>query len=358
MAFFPNLNYFDFRQEGHRLEFTDPEDPNSALQYKGVVYNEMKGAMSDPESAFVHKLNENLFKDSQYRFNSGGEPKFITDLQYQELVDFHKLYYHPTNTHFFTYGDLDFTHHLKFVEEQVIAPNFQRNPEAHKSELTLEKPLSSAIHKEENFMPDMMSPHETQAKLGIAFLCKLLPAKDEYETFALNVLSSILLNGPNAPFYKAIIEEGIAPNFCPGSGFDSTTRQPTFTVGVQGVTIKDLTNAENVIFQTLQDVKKEGIDAKLFEQTLHEIEFEAKKTRANTGLMYISHLVPYALHGGDPLTVFKINEFSQKLREDFASGGYFEGLIDKHLLQNRHYLRLLYTPDPKKDEREEALDRK
>jgi Zn-dependent M16 (insulinase) family peptidase len=184
----------------------------------------MKGAMSDPESAFVHKLNENLFKDSQYRFNSGGEPKYITDLQYNELVEFHKMYYHPTNAHFFTYGDLDLNGHLKFVEEQVITHNFERNEHAHKSELTLEKRLQSAIHKEENFMPDLMSPADNQAKLGIAFLCDLLPAKDDYESFCLNILSSILLSGPNAPFYKAIIEEGIAPNFCPGAGYDSTTR--------------------------------------------------------------------------------------------------------------------------------------
>jgi Zn-dependent M16 (insulinase) family peptidase len=105
-------------------------------------------------------------------------------------------------------------------------------------------------------------------------------------------------------------------------------------------------------------VKKNGIDSKLFEQTLHEIEFAAKKTRANTGLMYISHLVPYALHGGDPLTVFKINEFSQRLRDDFKKGKFFEGLVEKHMLGNPHYLRLLYTPDPKKAEKEEAQDKK
>ena len=79
-AFLPNLNYLDFRQEGHRLEFNAPEDSNSGLSYKGVVYNEMKGAMSNPDDAFMHKLNENLFKKSQYKFNSGGEPKHITDL--------------------------------------------------------------------------------------------------------------------------------------------------------------------------------------------------------------------------------------------------------------------------------------
>jgi len=82
MAFAPNLNYFDFRQEGHRLEFVESEDPESGLMRKGVVYNEMKGAMSDPGSAFGQSLNENLYQKSQYHFNSGGEPKFITDLQY------------------------------------------------------------------------------------------------------------------------------------------------------------------------------------------------------------------------------------------------------------------------------------
>lgn len=116
MAFFPNLNYHDFRQEGHRLEFTDPKNPESDLQIKGVVFNEMKGAMSSPDDAFMHKLNEHLFKKSQYRFNSGGEPKYIPDLEYQELVDFHQKYYHPSNSQFFTYGDLDFTEHVSFVQ--------------------------------------------------------------------------------------------------------------------------------------------------------------------------------------------------------------------------------------------------
>ena len=81
-AFNPNLNYYDFRQEGHRLEFNEPENAASGLTFKGVVYNEMKGAMSSPDSAFMHKINENLFQESQYKYNSGGEPKFITDLEY------------------------------------------------------------------------------------------------------------------------------------------------------------------------------------------------------------------------------------------------------------------------------------
>lgn len=82
----------------------------------------------------------------------------------------------------------------------------------------------------------------------------------------------------------------------------------------------------------------------------------AKKTKQNTGLMYISHMVPYALHGGDPLSLFKINEYSKQIREDYEKGGLFEGLIEKHLKSNPHYLRLFYTPDEKKAEKEEIIE--
>jgi Zn-dependent M16 (insulinase) family peptidase len=119
--------------------------------------------------------------------------------------------------------------------------------------------------------------------------------------------------------------------------------------------MKDFNTAEKVIFDTLHEVRN---SAKLFEQTLHEIEFGAKKTRANTGLMFISHLVPYALHDGDPLTVFKVDEFSKRIREDFNKGGLFEGLIEKHLIKNSHFLRLYYTPDSTKADKDEAKDKR
>jgi len=117
MAFFPTLHYNDFRQEGHRLEFKQWNDPTSALEVKGVVFNEMKGAMSNPEDAFIQNINENLFQKSQYRFNSGGEPKSITQLEYRDLVEFHQKYYHPSNCWFLTYGDMDFTDHLQFIND-------------------------------------------------------------------------------------------------------------------------------------------------------------------------------------------------------------------------------------------------
>lgn len=263
-AFFPHLNYLDFRQEGHRLEFENSEQPESGLVYRGVVYNEMKGAMSNPGDAFMHKLAQNLFKDSQYRFNSGGEPRDIPDLTHEKLKEFHSTYYHPSNSTFFSYGDLDFTKHLQFVQDEVLRPHFTRN-ESIKSELTLEQLRSEPITKSEQFMPDLMSPPEQQCKLGLFFLLNIDPAADPYEAFCMHVLENIILEGPNAPFFKALVESGKAPSFCPGAGFDNTTRQATFTLGVQGVTEDGLHECEKIIFETLAKIAHDGVDGQLFE---------------------------------------------------------------------------------------------
>lgn len=113
-----------------------------------------------------------------------------------------------------------------------------------------------------------------------------------------------------------------------------------------------------MLFETLQDVQNNGIERTLFEQTLHQVEFAAKKTKQHTGLMFISHMVPYALHEGDPLVMFKINEFSERIRADFEKGGLFEGLIQKHLTTNDHHLKLFYKPDAQKADREEEAAKK
>lgn len=125
---------------------------------------------------------------------------------------------------------------------------------------------------------------------------------------------------------------------------------------MQGIHNDVLKDSERILFETLAHVVNNGIDKSMFEETLHQVEMQAKKTKQNTGLMYISHMVPYALHGGDPLSLFKINEYSARIRDEFNQGGLFEGLIEKHLKSNPHYLRLLYTADEKKAEKEEASE--
>lgn len=268
MSFFPRLDYLDFRQEGHRIEFKEWNDPKTDLEYKGVVYNEMKGAMSNPEDAFVHKINENLFSKSQYKFNSGGEPKFIPDLEYQDLVNFNKKYYHPSNSTFLSYGDLDFTKHLEYINSEVLSKFKRSDISVSSSEILLEDRLKEPIHREHRFMPDLMSEPDQQTKLGISFLCNQL-SQDPYEAFCMQILANLLLEGPNSPFYKSIIEEGIAPNYCPGYGYDHSTKESTFTIGVQGIKLEDVKKCEQIMYETLQDVAKNGIEERFFETILH-----------------------------------------------------------------------------------------
>ena len=210
--------------------------------------------MSNPEDAFVHKINENLFQKSQYKFNSGGDPKHITELEYTDLVKFNKKYYHPTNATFMSYGDLDFTKHLDFIQKEVLA-KYERNDAARTgSELLSEEPLKVPINKEHRFMPDMMSEPDMQTKLGISFLVSKsgVPKEEQpYEGFCMQILSTLLFEGPNSPFYKRIIEAGIAPNYCPGYGYDQTTKEPTFTMGVQGIKLEELKKSEQALYESL-----------------------------------------------------------------------------------------------------------
>ena len=200
-----------------------------------------------------------------------------------------------------------------------------------------------------------MSEADKQAKMGITFVCNEM-CQDPYETFKLQILSELLFEGPNSVFYKKIIEENVAPNYCPGYGYDFTTRQSTFTVGVQGIEEKDFVKAEKMISEALIEASENGFDKKLFNTVLHQIEFAAKKTKDHIGLGYLAHMVPYCLHGGDPLSFFKVDEYSKRIRQEFSQGDLFENLIKKYLLDNQHKLRLKMIPDIKisgKDEKEE-----
>jgi Zn-dependent M16 (insulinase) family peptidase len=177
------------------------------------------------------------------------------------------------------------------------------------SELAKEDRFAEPLIKEERFMPDLMSEPETQVKLGMTFLCNELN-QDPYEVFCMSIMSTLLFDGPNTPFYKKIIEGGLAPNFCPGYGYDSSTKESTFTIGVQGIKLEDMKACEKALYDTLKEVVESGIEERYFETTLHQEEFNAKRTKDHFGLACLSHMVPYALHGGDPLCLFKINEYS------------------------------------------------
>lgn len=155
-----------------------------------------------------------------------------------------------------------------------------------------------------------------------------------------------MFEGPATLFYQNIIEAGVAPAFSPGIGYDMTTKEGTFGIGVSNIVVnkENIDLVEKVINDTLKQLLEEGIAEDHFESQLHSLELQVKKTRDKWGLMTISNMTSYTLHDGDPLDVFKLNEYLVRIRKDY-NNGIFEQLIQKYLIKNPHKLILKFIPD-------------
>src|SRR3989339_2149953 len=193
-AFFPLLGELNFLQEGHRLEFEEPQNPDSPLVYKGVVYNEMLGAMSQPSQIMHRNLTRALFPTLTYHYNSGGDPDEIVKLSHQQLLDFHKQHYHPSNAYFFTYGNLPLEEHLAQIEAQVLAQ--VQKIEVH-TRLPKEKRFSAPQSFE--FTYPLEAGEDDGKKCQLALCWLTAGVTDSDEVLALNLMSRVLLGHSGAP---------------------------------------------------------------------------------------------------------------------------------------------------------------
>jgi Zn-dependent M16 (insulinase) family peptidase len=199
-TFFPLLREQDFLQEGHRLDFADPDDPAS-LMIKGVVFNEMKGAMADPSSLLGRRLNAALFPTTCYGQNSGGEPLVIPELTWEQLRAFHKSYYHPSNSWIFTYGNLPLEEHLRHIDKLALS-RFEHQDVA--SAIPLEQRLTESIRSTQTFPVGPDDDLQQRSMVQMAWLT--CPIEDTFERAATGILANLLLGNPAAPLYQALIE--------------------------------------------------------------------------------------------------------------------------------------------------------
>ena len=227
-VFFPLLRERDFRQEGHRLEFADPGDSASPLVFKGVVYNEMKGAMADASSLLHRHLTRGLYPTTTYGFNSGGEPEQILQLTYEQLRQFHAAFYHPANAYIFTYGDLPLVDHLAAVERLALS---QFGPLQVDSSVPDEQRLPAPRRLEATFAADADEADGQRCLVQVGWLA--CPLSDSFERLAMSLLSELLLGNPAAPLYQALLDSGLGQNLAPGSGYADENRETYFAVGLQ-----------------------------------------------------------------------------------------------------------------------------
>ncbi len=342
-AFFPRLTERDFSQEGHRLEYAEGDNSDSPLEYKGVVYNEMKGAMSDPSSLITQRLDKHLYPTTTYRNNSGGEPEDIPALSWQQLRDFHARYYHPSNSWFFSSGNLDLAELLAIVEDRVLN-KFERL-EADTA-VPVEQRFDTPLQVTEKYPLDAGEPLEKRSLVEVAWLDGDI--NNSFDRLAMSLLASLLLGNPAAPLYKALLDSGLGANLAPGTGYHDDNRTTYFAAGLQGTDPEHVAAIETLILETLEQVANEGFSAERIAATIHRLEFSNREITGDSypySLLLLMRLIAPWIHDGDPLAALNFTENLQQLRQKLETEPFFENLIRERLLNNQHRVTLLLQPD-------------
>ncbi|XP_051007403.1 presequence protease, mitochondrial isoform X1 [Acomys russatus] len=343
-TFFPCLRELDFWQEGWRLEHENPSDPQSPLVFKGVVFNEMKGAFTDNERIFSQHLQNKLLPDHTYSVVSGGDPLCIPELTWQQLKEFHATHYHPSNARFFTYGNFQLEQHLKQIHEEALS-KFQ------KMEESTVVPAQPRWDKPREFHitcgPDSLATDAAkQTTVSVSFL--LPDITDTFEAFTLNLLSSLLIAGPNSPFYKALIESGLGTDFSPDVGYNGYTREAYFSVGLQGIAEKDVKTVRELIDRTIEEVIEKGFEDERIEALLHKIEIQMKHQSSSFGLALTSYVASCWNHDGDPVELLQMGSQLTKLRQCLKENPKFlQEKVERYFKSNQHKLTLSMKPDDK-----------
>ncbi|WP_027624167.1 insulinase family protein [Clostridium lundense] len=325
-----------FMQEGWHYELDDKE---SDIQYKGVVYNEMKGAYSSPESILMRKISESLFPDTTYGVESGGDPEVIPELSYEEFIDFHKRYYHPSNSYIFLYGDGDVLEELKFIQDNYLKDFKMLNID---SKIRIQPTFSSMREAVVDYPISPNEKEEDKTFLSLNFTVGKSTDKELYLAF--DILEHLLLETPAAPLKKALIGANIGKDVF--GSFDNSILQPTFSIVVKGSNEDKKDEFKSVILNTLKDLVKNGIDKKLIESSINIKEFALREADFGgypTGLIYGIKCMDSWLYDENPLIHLNYEPQLEKVKEALKSN-YFEKLIEKYILNNSHSSLLMVKP--------------
>jgi presequence protease len=349
-TFFPRLSEDSFKQEGIRFEFQEPADPKSGLRYKGVVFNEMKGALASPQAAVQNALGRALFPGLTYAYVSGGDPEDIPDLTWEQLRKFHSVHYHPSNAYFYTYGDQPLEQTLAIIEANALS-HFERLDVD--TSIPKVKRFKKPIEATEPYPATAGEDLSHKAEALVAWVT--VPTGDSFLHLAMRVLSEVLLGNAGSPLRKALIDSKLGTAMADGSGFQDDYQEAVFGAGLKDIAIDDALKVERVVLDTLERLVDSGLDKAQVDAAIHRLEFD-KRERSNAGFPYalkvlFSLLAPY-YYDGDPYAAVNVDADLERLEKARAEGRFFEVLIQAELLDNAHRVLLKVQPDPELEERQ------
>ncbi|WP_167958226.1 insulinase family protein [Anaerosporobacter faecicola] len=339
-VFYPNIYYRKeiFEQEGWHYEMENLDDE---LKINGIVYNEMKGAFSSPEQVLFRLIKKSLFPDTAYGTESGGVPDNIPDLSYEEFLDFHKKYYHPVNSYIYLYGDMDIEEKLAWLDKEYLSEYDQISVDSHidlqasfdePKEVVTHYPISADESEEDNTYLSY------NAVVGTSVDAKLV--------MSMKVLEYVLLSAPGAPLKQALLDAKIGQDIL--SDYDSSIMQPMFSIIAKNSNEQQKQQFNTVLKETLQTIVKNGIDEKALRAAINYFEFkyrEADFGQFPKGLMYgIQILESWLYDDTKPFIHMAANGIFAFLKEQIGTD-YFEGLIQKYLLENKHVSVVIVKPE-------------
>ncbi|EFY98054.1 peptidase M16 family protein [Metarhizium robertsii] len=333
----PLLKQSDFTQEGWRI---GPENPlgetaeSKKLVFKGVVYNEMKGQMSDAGYLFYIRFQDHIFPAIN---NSGGDPQKITDLTYDQLKNFHANHYHPSNSKLFTYGDMPLVDHLQELDARLQAFAKKNIDEEIHQPIDLDGPCEVTL---KGPMDPLVDP-DRQYKTSVSWITG--DTTDVVESFSIALLSTLLMDGYGSPLYRGLIETGMGADWSPNAGYDSSAKRGILSIGLTGVQESDVPKLKETVQGILKQARDNGFDKTKIDGALHQLELSLKHKTANFGFSMLNRLKPKWFNGTDPFDSLAWNDTISAFQAKLAEGGYLEGLIDRYLLNDN---TMIFTMAP------------
>ncbi len=340
-VFHPRIPPLIFQQEGWHYELEKPEDP---LTIKGVVYNEMKGAYSSPDGLLSELSQQSLFPDVTYGLDSGGDPKVIPALTYEQFKLFHTRLYHPSNARIFFFGNDDPDRRLDILEEYL--KEFGKT--APDSAVRLQPRKSEPTRIVRAYAAGTEDPADQNGQRGFVTVNWLLSESTDTDlNLAFQILEYVLLGMPGSPLKKALIDSGLGEDLA-GIGLETELRHMFFSTGLKGIRSEDAEKVEDLIFETLTRLVEEGIDPAAIEAGVNTIEFRLRENNYGNfpqGLVLMLRSLSTWLHDSDPTALLSFEAPLARVKEQLKSGGYFEGLIRRYLLENPHRSVVILKPE-------------
>lgn len=346
-AFAANLNPLDFAQEGIRIELE-----NDQAVYKGVVFNEMKGAMSSPIDQLYHQLAHHLFPETTYHYNSGGDPKDIPDLSYEQLVDFYKTHYHPSNAVFMTFGNQS-AYDLQEQFETLALHKFSQGTTLYSKP---EKRLTAPVEVTESYAVDS---DDLKDKTYHVMSWLLPETSDTKLRLGMRLVEGILLENSASPLRHYLETCGYAQSTGPLMGVDDSNFEMTFYCGVQGSNAEHAETFKNGILDILKEVASKPVDTDFVDAILHQIELHQREINGDGtpyGLSLILNGLGSAIHHSDPVHVWDVDSAIEQVKEELKDPMWLSNLIQTHLLDNPHRVQMTLVPDATKSVKEQQAE--